>query len=219
MKLGLVSVLILIFAKLAATSFLQATSVILSVQSQTEPTTSSQPQRGSAIPLSQPQISKSQTERSTTSSQPQRGSATLLSQSQTERPPPPSQSQAGNSTNSDQNRVSPQSEVRLNGPLAMPLYPPSKLRVDFVSEGVRLEWAAIPLERVKGYVVYRWDSGQWHRSGFVTKPPFIFKVRDENLDTKFSVATLDKSGLESKKSTPIKMPGFIESPPNSPIPK
>jgi len=127
-------------------------------------------------------------------------------------------SQSAKSTPSSQEPVNPQSEVRLDGPYASPLYPPGRVKADLVSNHVTLEWAAIPLERIKGYVVYWKDGDQWHRAGFATRPPFTLKVTDEMSDAQFSVATLDKAGLESKKSAPVKVSPTVEPPPanNSP---
>jgi hypothetical protein len=79
-------------------------------------------------------------------------------------------SQSASSTPSSQEPVDPQSEVRLDSPYALALYPPGKVKADLVSDRVKLDWAAIPLERIRGYVVYWKDGDEWHRAGVVNRP-------------------------------------------------
>jgi hypothetical protein len=115
-------------------------------------------------------------------------------------------SQSASSTPSSQQEPgNPQSEVHLDSPYALALYPPGKVKADLVSDCIKLDWTVIPLERIRGYVVYWKDGDGWHRAGVVNRPPYTLKVTKGMLDAQFSVATLDKTGLESKKSAPVKV--------------
>jgi len=115
-------------------------------------------------------------------------------------------SQSASSTPSSQQEPgNPQSEVHLDSPYALALYPPDKVKADLVSDCIKLDWTVIPLERIRGYVVYWKDGDGWRRAGVVNRPPYTLKVTKGMLDAQFSVATLDKTGLESKKSAPVKV--------------
>ena len=77
-------------------------------------------------------------------------------------------SQSASSTPSSQQEPgNPQSEVHLDSPYALALYPPGKVKADLVSDCIKLDWTVIPLERIRGYVVYWKDGDGWHRAGVV----------------------------------------------------
>lgn len=102
--------------------------------------------------------------------------------------------------------INPQDEASLDSPFARTIFPPGKVKADQFPGYIRLDWSKIPLERIKGYVIYEKVAGEWKRAAFDVMPPFTLKDKDTsgNTEREFSVATLDQSGTESGKSRVVK---------------
>jgi hypothetical protein len=54
-------------------------------------------------------------------------------------------------------------------------------------------------------VVYKKSGSDWLREGFTAKSDFPLKEDDIKSQAEFSVATVDKSGLQSRKSPAVKV--------------